>query len=227
MAREDLSKRGKVGGVYRSGSFKGKKAANLSKAQLKRATTARGKKVSQKAVTKATSAKRTSISQTQFEKGRGVTKDGKLFTGRVKLASGKTATYVRGRRVVAGKKAAAPARGRSGSGSRGGTTTPTTKRNVTTTRVTPSQRGEGAGNKPSGTRSRAYVHDSFQPDQGIGGRTSLERGIRGVDRVVRGGRNYSLASQGIKAPKDRKRERGAKYRLQKDRSGQSRWVKVV
>ena len=136
--REDLSKRGKIGETYRSGKFKGKKAADLSKAQLKRATTARGKKVSQKAVTRATKAKNmANISDTQFVKGKGVMKGGKLFTGQVKLASGKTATYVKGRRVVAGKKSAGGGTGGGGKGS-----------NIPTTRVTPQQRQENARRTP-------------------------------------------------------------------------------
>ena len=145
MAREDLSKRGKVGETYRSGSFakakkKGLKTADLSKKQLQRAQTARGRKVTKKQVTRATK-NEASISDTQFETGKGVTKGGKLFTGTVTLASGRKATYVKGRRVVASKKAPAkPARSRGGSGGR-----TTSKPRATTTRVSPSARGEGAG----------------------------------------------------------------------------------
>lgn len=110
---EDLSKRKKVGDVYRSGSFakakkKGLKVSDLKKGQLKRAQTVGGKKITARQVKRATNvANRTNISDTSFVKGQGVMKDGKLFTGSVTLASGKTAQYVKGRRVVAGAKKAA------------------------------------------------------------------------------------------------------------------------
>ena len=213
---DDLSKRGMVGGVYRSGRFKGKKAADLTKAQLKRAETARGKKVSQKQVRKATSRVTTDISRTKFEKGRGVTKNGRLFTGTVKLASGKTATYVKGRRVVAGKKRSA------GSGGGGGTTAkpPAPKRNVTTSRVSPSRRGEGAGGaKPpsGGTATRTYVHDAFIPR-----RSGLETLTAGQRRRLSKNNPYRTGRTATNKP-----GRGEKSRLQKDASGKYRWVKVM
>lgn len=230
MAREDLSGRGQKGGVYRSGSFakakkRGMKTADLTKGQLKRATTARGKKVSQKAVKRATAKRNaTDISQTQFEKGRGVTKGGKLFTGTVKLASGKTATYVRGRRVVAGKKPAA-SRGGSSSGRGASTTTAaSTKTTKTgTTRVPPSRRGEGAGGgqKPAST-PRGYVHDSFIPSQPVRRLSALQKAnLYGVS-----GNPYSLKKSGASAPTNKK-PRGQKSQLRKGKDGSYRWVKVV
>lgn len=170
----DLSKRGKVGDVYRSGSFKkakkrGMKTADLTKAQLKRATTARGKKVSQKAVKRATAKRNeTDISQTQFEKGKGVTKNGRLFTGTVKLASGKTATYVRGRRVVAGPKKTGGGGGGGGAGGGGG-------RNIPTTRVTPSQRQEGAGGRPASTTYSGRTNDAAKA-RGLGRSSARSQG---------------------------------------------------
>lgn len=120
---EDLSKRGKVGNVYRSGSFtkakkKGLKVSDLKKSQLKRAQTVRGKKITARQIKRATNvANKTDISKTQFVKGQGVLgPNGKPLTGSVTLASGKTAQYVKGRRVVAAKKAPAKP-------SSGGTTT--------------------------------------------------------------------------------------------------------
>lgn len=61
---------------------------------------------------------------------------GKPITGTVKLPSGKTATYVRGKRVT--YKAKPTGGGRGGSGSR------TTTSKIPTTRVPPSKRQEGA-----------------------------------------------------------------------------------
>ena len=120
---EDLSKRGMKDGVYRSGSFKkakkkGFKVANLKKKQVRRGTYGKGKKVTKKQA-KAAQSNTVDISQTKFTKGEGVTVDGKLFTGNVKLASGKTAHYVNGRRVMSGGPKS-NSRGRGGSGGGGG-----------------------------------------------------------------------------------------------------------
>ena len=121
---EDLSKRGKVGDVYRSGSFtkakkKGLKVSDLKKSQLKRAQTVGGKKITARQVKRATNvANETNISDTKFVKGQGVLgPNGKPLTGSVTLASGKTAQYVKGRRVVAGAKKA-PSGGGGGGGGR-------------------------------------------------------------------------------------------------------------
>ena len=117
---EDLSKRGMKDGKYRSGSFKkakkrGFKVANLKKKQVRRGK-AGGKNVTKKQAAAAQS-NTVDISKTKFTKGEGVTVDGKLFTGNVKLASGKTAHYVNGRRVMSGGP---KPKGRSGGGGRGG-----------------------------------------------------------------------------------------------------------
>jgi hypothetical protein len=113
---QDLSKRGKVGDVYRGGSYKkaskaGYKTAGLSSAQMKKATTLKGKKISASQMKKAGELK--PISSTTFVKGKGVVgPGGKAFTGTVQLASGKTASYVKGRRIGVGpaKKSAPPKR---------------------------------------------------------------------------------------------------------------------
>jgi len=100
---EDLSKRGKVGDVYRSGSYKkakksGFKTAGLSSDQMKKATTLKGKKVSAAQMKKAGVLQK--IENTKFVKGKGVVgPGGKAFTGSVILASGKSASYVKGRRI--------------------------------------------------------------------------------------------------------------------------------
>lgn len=123
--REDLSKRGKKDGVYRSGSFKkakkrGYKVANLNKKQIKRSK-AGGKAVSKKQAAAAQS-NTVNISDTRFVKGEGVKVGDELFTGNVKLASGKTAHYVDGRRVMSGGKGSGGGSGgsRGGSGGSGG-----------------------------------------------------------------------------------------------------------
>lgn len=226
MAREDLTGRGQKGGVYRSGKFakakkRGAKTANLTKSDLSRAQTARGKKVSQRQVAKATKkTARADISETQFEKGRGVTRNGKLFTGTVKLASGKRATYVRGRRVVAGKKPAA--RGGSGGRSTSTTTSPPSTKKTTTTRVSPSQRGEGSGSRSTAGTPRGYVHDSFIASQPVRRLNALQS----ARTYGLSGNPYSLKKSGAKAPTNKKPV-GQKSQLRKGKDGNYRWVKVV
>jgi len=187
---EDLSKRGKVGDVYRSGSFakakkKGLKVSDLKKSQLKRAQTVGGKKITARQVKRATNvANKTNISDTSFVKGQGVMKNGKLLTGSVTLASGKTARYVKGRRVVAGAKKAPSTGGGGGGGGGGGTTTP--KR--TTTRVPPSRRDEGAGGKPPAPKPTDKRVTPSQRGEGAGytftngGKTFMWTGSKWVSR---------------------------------------------
>lgn len=94
------------GAAYSVGNYKGK-TLNLTKKQI----AAKGKKA-----VAASKQAATSISDTKFEKGKGVTKGGKAFTGKVDLGGGNIAVYVDGKRVRAAKKAAAPSRGGSGGG---------------------------------------------------------------------------------------------------------------
>ncbi len=122
--REDLSKRGMKDGKYRSGSFKkakkrGMKVVDLKMKQVKRGK-AGGKKVTNKEA-KAAQKNVVQISDTKFVKGEGVMgPNGKPLTGKVELASGKMAHYVRGRRVMAGGKGSGGGSGSGGSGSGGG-----------------------------------------------------------------------------------------------------------
>ena len=243
MAREDLSGRGKVGETYRSGKFKkarakGLKTSDLSKAQLKRAQTARGKKVSQKSVKRATR-NVANISETQFEKGRGVTRNGKLFTGQVKLASGKMATYVKGRRVVAGPKKKPATGGRGVSGGRGSGSGTQAKPSSTSSRVTnttasriggytpgtrlPGSGSDGVNAKTSegSARTSDYVHDSFS--SWSRGRTTPGKDIFGNQTANTIGNNPYKTGR---SPSNRP-IRGKKSRLQMDANGNMRWVKVV
>ena len=142
--------RGKVGDVYRSGKYKGK-TTDLSKKQVagaRRVGSAGRSGVGKKEAKAAM--KSVSISDTTWKKasertgprakgGILVGKDGKAITGTVTLASGKKATYVRGKRVQAAYK---PTKSPSGGGGK----------KIPTTRVAPSVRGEGgAGSvRPSG-----------------------------------------------------------------------------
>jgi hypothetical protein len=109
-------------GSYKKAKARGYKTAGLSADQMKKATTLKGKKVSAGQMKKAGELK--DISSTRWEKGKGVVgPGGKAFTGSVTLASGKTASYVKGRRIGVGpaKKAAPPKRtGGGGSGRTGG-----------------------------------------------------------------------------------------------------------
>lgn len=90
-----LSKGKKVAGAQSSvGNYRGR-TLNLS-----------AKQIAKSGVKGARSAARqgaTSISDTKFEKGKGVTKGGKLFTGNVDLGGGNIAVYVGGKRVRAAK----------------------------------------------------------------------------------------------------------------------------
>jgi hypothetical protein len=137
---DDLSKRRKVGDVYRSGSYKkaqkrGYKTAGLSNEKFKKATTLKGQKLT--AAQRAKVGELKKIGETRWEKGKGVVgPGGKAFTGTVQLASGKTASYFRGRRVGYKAASAAPK-----AGTRTGPKGP--PRRIPMTRVTPQQRGEG------------------------------------------------------------------------------------
>jgi hypothetical protein len=106
---QDLSKRGKIGDVYRGGSYKKSKAktAGLSSDEMKKATTLKGKKISASQMKKAGELK--PISSTKWVEGKGVVgPGGKAFTGTVQLATGKTASYVKGRRIGVKAGAAKP-----------------------------------------------------------------------------------------------------------------------
>jgi len=99
----DLSKRGKVGDVYRSGSYKkaakkGFKTTGISAEKFGKVQTRKGKQLTAGQRAKAGELK--DIGTTRWEKGKGVVgPGGKAFTGTVQLASGKTASYFQGRRV--------------------------------------------------------------------------------------------------------------------------------
>ncbi len=151
---EDLSKRGKVKGQYRSGGYKKQRAKGRQVSGLTKKQVAAGRRVGKAGRSKVTkkeakaSYKNIDISQTRWKSagertgprakgGIVVDKSGKPITGTVKLASGKTATYVRGKRVTYKAKPAG------GGGGGGGTSASRPK--PTTTRVPPSMRQEGAG----------------------------------------------------------------------------------
>jgi len=157
--------------IKRSGTYKGRKTRDLTRKQVaqgrrvgKAGRSSIGKKEAKAAM------KSIDIRDTTWKKasertgprakgGIVVGKDGKPITGTVTLASGKKATYVRGKRVAAKKAAAKPrsqgggvtraqaaaARRGSGSGS---------KQKPTMTRVPPSMRQEGAGSTKSGGSSK-------------------------------------------------------------------------
>lgn len=83
----------KVPGAPQSvGNYKGR-TLNLTSKQIAKSGV--------KGARKAAAAKATSISDTKFEKGKGVTKGGKAFTGNVDLGGGNIAVYVAGKRVRA------------------------------------------------------------------------------------------------------------------------------
>jgi hypothetical protein len=94
-------------GSYKGAKKRGYKVAGLSESQAKKATTLKGKKVSSSQLKKASVLK--DIGETKWEKGKGVIgPGGKAFTGSVLLASGKTASYVKGRRIGVKAGAAKP-----------------------------------------------------------------------------------------------------------------------
>jgi len=140
---EDLSKRKMIKGKYVSGKYskqkaKGRKVAGLTKKQV--AAGRRVGKAGRSTITKKESkaaAKNIDISQTRWKapsertgpRAKGgivVDKSGKPITGTVKMANGRTATYVRGKRVTYKAKPASRGRGGGTGGSGGKTTGPYT-----------------------------------------------------------------------------------------------------
>lgn len=229
---EDLSKRGKVGDVYRSGSFakakkKGLKTSNLNKTQLKRAQTVGGKKITARQVKRATSAKnKTSMSDTKFVKGQGVLgPNGKPLTGSVTLASGKTAQYVKGRRVVASKKAPVTTRRGGGGGGSGVATPPRGKGTVT--RVSPSDRGEGSG----GGGLSAYKANKLGvegPKYSVAQRKEKNYGPYTSRADVANMKKDKANAAASKARNQSKKQLGpgAKMQLRKQKDGSYRWVRA-
>ena len=230
---EDLSKRGKVGDVYRSGSFakakkKGLKTSALNKAQLKRAQTVGGKKITARQVKRATNAKnKTSISDTKFVKGQGVIgPNGKPLTGSVTLASGKTAQYVKGRRVVASKKAPVTTRRGGGGGGSGVATPPRGKGTVT--RVPPSVRGEGGGGSLSTYQANRLGAES--PKYSVARATKPSYGPyeSQSDRNKKSARKAAAAAAAKRnQSKPRSNGKAVPMQLRKQKDGSYRWVKVV
>ena len=129
-----MGKTGGMGGKY------GRKSENLSKKQLKASGGL------------AASKKRTvDISQTRREGAVTLGPGGKPLTGTVNLGNGKTAVYKGGKRVQATPKSQMKPKGGSG----------TSRPRTTTSRVTPSARGEGAGSvRPGITTSRTNLTPS-------------------------------------------------------------------
>ena len=228
---EDLSKRGKVGDVYRSGSFakakkKGLKTSALNKTQLKRAQTVGGKKITARQVKRATNAKnKTSISDTKFVKGQGVIgPNGKPLTGSVTLASGKTAQYVKGRRVVASKKAPVTTR-RGGGGGGSGVATPQRGKG-TVTRVSPSDRQEGAGGSLSVSRANQLGVEG--PKYSVAQRKEKNYGPYKSRADVANMKKDKANAATAKARNQSKKQLGpgAKMQLRKQKDGSYRWVRA-
>lgn len=129
-----MGKTGGMGGKY------GRKSENLSAKQLKAA-----------GALKASKKRTVDISQTRREGAVTLGPGGKPLTGTVKLANGKTAVYKGGKRVQAG-----PAAGMKSKKPSSGTRVTRT----TTTRVSPSARGEGAGSARTTTSATANLSPS-------------------------------------------------------------------
>jgi len=240
---EDLSERGMKGGVYRSGKYKkakkrGYKVAGLTRKEMGKATTLKGKKLTAAQRRKASELK--DISQTKWVKGKGVVgPGGKAFTGTVQLASGKTASYVKGRRVGVGPKKKPATGGRGVSGGRGGGSGTQAKPSSTSSRVTnttasriggytpgtrlPGSGSDGVNAKTSegSARTSDYVHDSFS--SWSRGRTTPGKDIFGNQTANTIGNNPYKTGR---SPSNRP-IRGKKSRLQMDANGNMRWVKVV
>lgn len=168
-----LNKGKKVeGAAYSVGNYKGK-TLNLSAKQI-----AKSGVKGAKAASKATA---TSISDTKYEKGKGVTKDGKAFTGKVDLGGGNIAVYVGGKRVKAAAKKPAPVgRGGGATTSKGGTGTGT---------GTGSGKGGGGG---KGGGSTTPTGMTLSPRQQAAAR-------RGEAAARRSGRTYANGRPGASA----------------------------
>ena len=166
--------------IQRSGKYKGK-TRDLTKKQVaagrrvgKAGKRTIGKKEAKRAM-KAIDIRETSWKKAETRTGpraRGgivVDRAGKPITGTVTLASGKTATYVRGKRVRA-----VPKKGGGGSGAGGGGGT-SNARNIPTSRVSPSARGEGAGGRTSGmTAAQANRMGAEGPKRSMPGRMATK-----------------------------------------------------
>lgn len=197
---------------------------------------------------KAKSARTTSISQTQWKTGVAGAKGkagrlygpkGKRYTGTVKMGDGTTAVYKQGKRVTRRKtagggvtpaQAAAARRGSSsGNGSKVTQTTKTASTSRTGFSSSAANRGgysakgyqrrlggkiAGSGSDAvnaetsSGSAKTSSVHDSFIAEPGVRSRSPLGRG-----RPKQATTNRPVMGQ--------------RSRLQKNKSGQLRWVKVV
>lgn len=129
-----MGKTGGMGGKY------GRKSENLSAKQLKAA-----------GALKASKKREVDISETRREGNVTLGPGGKPLTGTVKLGGGKTAVYKGGKRVQAG-----PAAGMKSKKTSSGTRVTRT----TTTRVSPSARGEGAGSARTTTSATANLSPS-------------------------------------------------------------------
>jgi len=149
----------------RSGQFKGAKkrgyqVSGLTSEQSKQATTLKGKKISAGQLKKANVLK--DISSTKFVKGKGVVgPGGKAFTGSVILASGKSASYVKGRRIGVGPEKPKPKattqarkpRATSMPAAKPKTATGTKRQTVTTTKAQDRAAASRGGTKPSTRRN--------------------------------------------------------------------------
>jgi len=158
-----------------------------------------------------------------------VGKDGKPITGTVTLASGKTATYVRGKRVAARgsrktttgggmtKAQAAAARRNASGGSRGAGSGGGRAASIPTSRVSPSRRQEGAGGtrKPTMTREQAARNIASKYNQSRKARLQQLRSRQGKATTTEPGRRKG----------ERRREQVGKIKKLQEWDG-TKWVTV-
>lgn len=196
--------RGMVKGVYRSGQYKGK-TTNLTKKQVagarrvgKAGKSGVGKKEAARAM------KSVSISDTTWRKasertgprakgGLLVGKDGKPVTGTVTLASGKKATYVRGKRVQAAYK---PTGG--GGGSRGGGA----KTNASGMSATNAQRLQQVKNQERAAEGQSRSQTRMTSGQQIAAAARQRRAMRRGPNAMysAAGTRVSASSRGSGTP---------------------------
>jgi hypothetical protein len=212
---------------YSVGNYKGK-TLNLTAKQIAKSGV--------KGAKKAAAAKATSISDTKFEKGKGVTKGGKAFTGTVDLGGGNMAVYVGGKRVrAAAKKAATPTRT---------TTRSTTNTSSTSTsRVSADQaerRAQNQSNKPGrpDKPGPGYVWNANQKKwvstdaarAGMAKNRLNAQMRRGNNAMYNNGTRVSMSSASSAAPKDgerRTRMVGNRRVVEKYDSRNKRWLPLT
>lgn len=194
---------------------------------------------------KAKSARTVSISQTKWQEkvagkkgqaGRLYGPKGKRFTGTVDLGGGRTAVYKEGKRVTRRKTAGGgvtTAQANAARRNAGGASAPASTPKTTRTGFSSSAANRG------GYSAAGYIRRLKPTTGGVAGsgRDNVNAASSGGSAKTSTARDSFVAEQGARArsPLGRGRQRlvsnkpfrGERSRLQRDKSGQMRWVRAV